>query len=139
MESRLGQCLVERGEESAVLLTIARLARDYYGWLCLDIEQHSDNDSVAYFLISELNMSGIVKRIQTMSKNYYGEIQGNLADENKLPLDLLRCKLSFFGVSKFDPKSKLWVRNTMFHGAPILSDIGKPFDDDWYFPIATGN
>jgi hypothetical protein len=52
---------------------------------------------------------------------------------------LLRCKLSFFGASKFDPKSKLWVRNTMFQGAPILSDIGKPFADDWYFPIAMEN
>jgi hypothetical protein len=139
MEPRLGQRLVELGEENAMPLTIARLVRDCYDRLCLDIEQNSDNDSVAYFLIRESNMSGIVKRIQTMSKDYYGEIQGNLADENMLPLDLLRCKLSFFGVSKFDPKSKLWVRNTMFQGAPILSDIGKPFDDDWYFPIATGS
>jgi hypothetical protein len=139
MEPRLGQRLVELGEENAMPLTIARLVRHCYDRLCLDIEQHSASDSVAYFLIRESAMSGIVKRIQTMSKDYYGEIQGNLADENMLPLDLLRCKLSFFGVSKFDPKSKLWVRNTMFQGAPILSDIGKPFDDDWYFPIATGN
>jgi hypothetical protein len=139
MEPRLGQRLVELGEENAMPLTIARLVRHCYDRLCVDIEKHSANDSVAYFLIRESNMSGIVKRIQTMSKDYYGEIQGNLADENMLPLDLLRCKLSFFGVSKFDPKSKLWVRNTMFQGAPILSDIGKPFDDDWYFPIATGN
>jgi hypothetical protein len=136
MEPRLGQRFIEPGEAKEMPLTVARLVRQCYDRLCVDIEQHSGNDLVAYFLIRESDMNGIVKRIQTMSKDYYGEIQGNLADENMLPLDLLRCKLSFFGVSKFDPKSKLWVRNSMFQGAPILSDIGKPFDDDWYFPIA---
>jgi hypothetical protein len=43
--------------------------------------------------------------------------------------------LSFFGVSKFDPKSRLWVRNTMFQGAPLVDDIGTDFADDWYFPV----
>jgi hypothetical protein len=136
MEPRLGQRTVEPGEENQMPLTIARLVRQCYDRLCAEIKQYSANDLVAYLLIRQPDMNGIVKRIQTMSKDYYGEIQGNLADEHMLPLDLLRCKLSFFGVSKFDPKSKLWVRNTMFQGAPILSDIGKPFDDDWYFPVA---
>jgi hypothetical protein len=136
MEPRLGLRSIEPGEENEMPLTIARLVRHCYDRLCVDIAKYSANDLVAYFLIRESDMNGIVKRIQTMSKDYYGEIQGNLADKNMLPLDLLRCKLSFFGVSKFDPKSKLWVRNTMFQGAPILYDIGKPFADDWYFPIA---
>lgn len=71
-----------------------------------------------------------------MAQFYYGEIQANLLDENVLPMHLLRAKLSFFGVSKFDPRSKLWVRNTMFQGAPLLEDIGKPYQDDWFMPIA---
>ena len=72
-----------------------------------------------------------------MAQECYGEIRANLADIDMLPMDLLRCKLSFFGVSKFDPKSKLWVRNTMFQGAPSVADIGKPFKDDWCFPVAS--
>ena len=137
MEPRLGKRCVDLGEEKEMPLTIARLVRQCYDRLCTDIAEHSTDDLVAYFLLRHIDMNGIVKRIQTMSKDYYGEIQGNLADENMLPLDLLRCKLSFFGVSKFDPKSKLWVRNTMYQGAPTLSDIGKPFSDDWYFPVTT--
>ena len=70
-----------------------------------------------------------------MSKTQYGDIQANLLDEGVLPIHLLRCKLSFFGVGKFDPKSRLWVRNTMFQGAPIQSDIGSNHIDDWFFPI----
>jgi hypothetical protein len=70
-----------------------------------------------------------------MSKTTYGEIQANLNDKDVLPIHLLRCKLSFFGVGKFDPKSRLWVRNTMFQGAPIVSDISNEYKDEWFFPV----
>ena len=42
---------------------------------------------------------GIVRRIQTMAATRYGEIRANLLDRDVLPMHLLRCKLSFFGVS----------------------------------------
>ena len=74
--------------------------------------------------------------MQSMAKTHYGEIQANLLDREVLPMHLLRCKLAFFGVSKFDPRSRLWVRNTMFQGAPLLEDIGQPFEDDWFLPLA---
>jgi len=70
-----------------------------------------------------------------MSETFYGEIQANLLHKDVLPIHLLRCKLSFFGVGKFDPKSKLWVRNTMFQGAPIIEDIQSNYQDDWFFPV----
>ena len=40
-----------------------------------------------------------------------------------LPIDLLRCKLSFFGATKFDPRSDRWVRITMFQGAPLPDEM----------------
>jgi len=83
------------------------------------------------------NHSGIVARIQTMAQSRYGDIRENLVHSDVLPIYLLRCKLSFFGVSKFDPRSRLWVRNTMFQGAPLISDFGNAdmAADDWQFPI----
>ena len=48
---------------------------------------------------------------------------------------LLRCKLAFFGAGKFDPKSSRWVRITLFQGAPLVSEIGQPFADDWNFAV----
>ncbi|MEM7359169.1 MAG: hypothetical protein AAF431_08730 [Pseudomonadota bacterium] len=134
MEPRLGDRSNEPGVEKEMPLPIARLVRACYDRLCASTDISSS--TVAQFVAQHPEQLGIVKRIQGMSQECYGEIRGNLADEHMLPLDLLRCKLSFFGVSKFDPKSKLWVRNTMFQGAPILTDIGKPFNDDWYFPVA---
>jgi hypothetical protein len=73
-----------------------------------------------------------------MASTTYGDIRANLVDAECLPLDLLRCKLSFFGVGKFDPKSRLWVRNTMYQGAPLVADIGTEMSDDWCFPLVPG-
>ena len=90
-----------------------------------------------HFLLQHSDQTSIVKRIQTMSQLVYGDIQANLADKEMQPIHLLRAKLSFFGVSKFDPKSRLWVRNTMFQGAPLLGDLeSNRHLDEWYFPLA---
>ncbi|MGI9422923.1 MAG: hypothetical protein ACR2PA_06995, partial [Hyphomicrobiaceae bacterium] len=63
------------------------------------------------------------------------EIQDNLIGESCLPIDMLRCKLSFFGASKFDPKSELWTRITLYQGAPLFDDMTGQFTDDWWLPV----
>jgi hypothetical protein len=136
MEPRIGERFFEAGPDREMpLLTIARCVRHCYDLLCVDLQQHG-NSNVVRFLMRQPEMKGITARIQTMAQDPYGDIQANLADKKILPIHLLRCKLSFFGVSKFDPKSKFWVRNTMFQGSPLLADIGQPFHDDWCFPLA---
>jgi hypothetical protein len=55
-----------------------------------------------------------------------------------LPIDLMRAKLSMFGASKFDPKSNLWVRVTLYQGAPTLDDLSPEMVDDWAFPCVPG-
>lgn len=106
---------------------------------CYDqlVAEHKDapERSIAEFALVHPQHRSVLRRIQTMSTTFYGDIQANLVDAEVQPMHLLRCKLSFFGVSKFDPRSRLWVRNTMFQGAPLTSDIGAEFKDDWYFPI----
>ncbi len=44
-----------------------------------------------------------------------------------LPLDILRCKLSFFGATRFDPRSDRWVRICMYQDAP--------FPHEWLAPV----
>jgi len=97
----------------------------------LDTEQDSH---VGYYILMYPEFRSIVRRIQAMSKTYYGDIQANLHHAQVKPIDLMRCKLSFFGVSKFDPRSRLWVRNTMFQGAPLIEDLPNQPEDDWFFP-----
>jgi hypothetical protein len=52
-----------------------------------------------------------------------------------VPVDLLRCKLAYFGASKFDPKSDRWTRIAMFQGAPFFQELAEVDPDDWAFPV----
>ena len=118
-----------------MFLGIAKAVQACHDDLLIAME-HSADISVAEFLLQKPIHLGIVNRIATMSATEYGEIRANLLHKDVLPMHLLRCKLAFFGVGKFDPKSALWVRNTMFQGAPLVTDLDHEFHDDWYFPIA---
>lgn len=134
MEPRLGQTDVDIGMDKKMPIGIGHRVRDCYDQLC-QYDQANPSENVAHFIVKNPTYSGIVARIQTMAQSFYGDIRENLVHKNVLPIKLLRCKLSFFGVSKFDPRSRLWVRNTMFQGAPLFDDFGKPFNDDWHFPV----
>ena len=133
-EPRLGQRYNEPGAEKEMMMCIARDVKKCYQDILEYMKEEGDK-SAAYFAFKHPNHRYIIRRIQTMSATRYGEVRANLLDADVLPIHLLRCKLSFFGVGKFDPRSKMWVRNTMFQGAPIVSDIGLEFGDNWCFPI----
>jgi len=133
MEPRLGVRDTDTGADREMMVGIARSVRLCYDALCAALVK-SNNASVAEFIIEHPQHRQIVRRVQTLAESPYGDIRANLLDADVQPIHLLRCKLSFFGVSKFDPRSRFWVRNTMFQGAPVVSDIGKAFEDDWCFP-----
>lgn len=134
MEPRLGRRSREPGAEKEMLLGIGFAAKCCHEKL-VDCLERDGNITTAKFVFSHPECRYIIRRMQTMAGTACGEIRANLLDKDVLPINLLRCKLSFFGVGKFDPRSKLWVRNTMFQGAPLISDVGQPFDDDWFFPV----
>ncbi len=91
---------------------------------------------VAEFVLRWPQQRGLIRRIQNAAINPYGEIRDNLISSDCRPIDLLRCKLSFFGASRFDPKSDLWTRITLFQGAPLASQLNDGDADDWAFPIS---
>lgn len=135
MEPRLGDAREEDGKEKQMALGVGYAVRKCYDQLCDYITEYPHH-STARFMVAQPKLRGIVRRIQSMNRCIYGDIQANLLDRDILPMHLLRAKLAFFGVGKFDPRSKLWVRNTMFQGAPLLEDIGNTFNDDWFMPLA---
>ncbi len=135
MEPRLGGTELEDGRKKQMALGVGYAVRKCYDQLCEYVAAYPQH-TAARFMVANPKLRGIVRRIQTMNKCVYGDIQANLLDRNVLPMHLLRAKLAFFGVGKFDPRSRLWVRNTMFQGAPLLEDIGKTFNDDWFMPLA---
>lgn len=134
MEPRLGQRKTEPGADKEMLIGMARAVQTCHAAL-----EEAEAEDVATFVCMHPEHRYIIRRIQTMARTAYGDIRANLLAADVLPIHLLRCKLSFFGVGKFDPRSRLWVRNTMFQGAPLVSDIIAHADvkqlQDWAFPV----
>lgn len=135
MEPRLGRRFEEDGAGNEMLLGIGWYVSKCYDSLSEFINSHGPDTNTARFVFHKPEHRYITRRMQTMAKTRYGEIRINAIDLEVLPIQLLRCKLSFFGVGKFDPRSRMWVRNTMFQGAPLLTDIGTDIGDSWCFPI----
>lgn len=133
-EPRLGERAMEPGAEKEMQLGIAHNIQRCHTALLAYLEQHPQQ-LTAHFLLAQPQFKGTVCRLQGMACCAYGEIRANLLHRSMLPIDLLRCKLAFFGAGKFDPKSSRWVRITLFQGAPLVSEIGQPFDDDWNFAV----
>ncbi len=99
-----------------------------------DLENWSDDEVVAAFLMKHPEHRHIVRRVQLVSDKQYAEIQDNTISSKMLPIDLLRCKLSFFGATKFDPRSDRWVRITMYQGAPFPDELATLDPDDLAYP-----
>jgi hypothetical protein len=47
---------------------------------------------------------------------------------------MLRCKLAFFGATRFDPRSDRWVRICMYSGAPYPEELMSRDPDRWVYP-----
>jgi hypothetical protein len=91
---------------------------------------------LAAFLLAHPEHRHVARRVQIAARYPYAEIRDNLIGAELRAIDLLRCKLSFFGATKFDPKSDRWVRITMYQDAPYPDEIEHAHADDWAYPLA---
>ena len=131
MEPRLGDRHRDPGAQLELPLDVALRVKE----LSRDLDADKADRSAAEFLARHPAHRYAVRRVQTSAKAPYSEIHENLIGADCLPIDMLRCKLSFFGASKFDPKSDLWTRITMFQGAPSFETAADSDADDWCFPV----
>ena len=131
LEPRFGDRYLEEGAEKEMPHAIARELQ--YLWKVLTESEEEENTAALLLWHPELRRT--IRRMQTVSKYPYAEIKDNLVASDCLPIDLLRCKLSFFGASKFDPKSDLWTRITLYQGAPLPEDLERKQNLDWSFPV----
>jgi len=132
LEPRFGSKGVDDGVDQEMPLAIGRDVHDLNEVLAI-----TDEDMpIGEFAMNYPQFRHIIRRIQNTFERPYSEVQDNLLSESMRPLDLLRFKLAFFGASKFDPKSDLWTRISMYQGAPLPEQIQDPNHDCWSFPIA---
>ena len=99
-----------------------------------DIEAWNRDGTVAGFLLRHPEHRHSVRRAQIAARFPYAEIRDNTISAALVPIDLLRCKLSFFGATHFDPRSDRWVRINMFQHAPFPDELPGSDADDWSYP-----
>lgn len=97
-----------------------------------------DSDApLAAFLLAHPEHRHSVRRAQIVARAPYAEIRDNTIGSDLMPIDMLRCKLSFFGATQFDPKSDRWLRICMFGNAPYPEELAPDQSDDWSYPPAS--
>ncbi len=122
LEPRLGE---RRDETGAELEQPLAFGRDMVG-LHRALGEVPDRMLVARFLVDRPDQRHVVRRVQIAARHPYAEIRGNLIDQAMRPIDLLRCKLAFFGATRFDPRSDRWLRISLFRDAPFPDDLTDP-------------
>ncbi|MEM6886798.1 MAG: hypothetical protein AAF636_01525 [Pseudomonadota bacterium] len=127
-EPRLGDRFAEAGAALESPLDIGRRLKQ----LAKDLP--ADDTRVSDFATAHPEHGLALARVALAGTYPYAEIRDNLIGQSCLPIDMLRCKLAFFGASKFDPKSDRWTRITLCQGAPLPSDLGTAADD-WWLPV----
>lgn len=119
LEPRLGERFTDEGAALEQPLGIGRLAAD----LVRDLAEWPGEDPLAAFLLAHPEHRLMARRVQQSARSPYAEIQDNLLAADMLPIDILRCKLAFFGASHFDPRSDKWVRISLYKGEPFPDDL----------------
>lgn len=120
LEPRLGQRHAETGSELELPLDTARAAAAVRA----ELEDWPDAAPVAQLLLARPEHRHTVRRAQIAARHPFAEIRDNLIAADMLPIDLLRCKLAFFGATRFDPRSDRWVRISLFQGLPYPDEMG---------------
>lgn len=132
LEPRLGERFDEPIEDYEQPLApgrdAVRLSAALSGW--------GDDRPVAEFLLTNPEHRHILRRAQIAARFPYAEIRDNTIDHAMLPIDMLRCKLAFFGAGRFDPRSDRWVRINMFAGAPFPEELADWTDEAWAYGVA---
>lgn len=102
--------------------------------LYIALKNEDGNAALATFLLAHPSHRHTVRRAQIVNRAPYAEIRDNTIGSDLMPIDMLRCKLSFFGATHFDPRSDRWVRICMFGNAPYPEELQSRSDENWSYP-----
>lgn len=124
LEPRLGERFEEMLEPYEQPLSPARDIVQLRADLALFMNQDEQStQTLAHFLLLNPQHRHSARRVLSVARYPYAELRDNTIGANMLPIDMLRCKLSFFGATKFDPRSDRWLRITLFQHAPYPDEI----------------
>jgi hypothetical protein len=129
LEPRLGERFEEMLEPFEQPLAPGREVATMYR----ELAAFDGNASIAEFLLRYPQFRQAVSRVQLLSDFPYAEIRDNTISAELIPFDMLRCKLSFFGATQFDPRSDRWLRIILYANAPYPEELAQIDADRWVY------
>ena len=130
LEPRMGERFEEPIAEYEQPLAPGRDAAALYTAL----KTWEPSQPLAAVLLAHPEHRHTARRLQILTRAPYAEIRDNTIGSDLMPIDMLRCKLSFFGATHFDPRSDRWVRICLFGNAPYPEELATRETDDWPYP-----
>ena len=130
-EPRLGERELQPGAELELPLAIMRDMQS----LSAALSEEDGAIPLSLFLLRRPQHRRAARRAQMAAQFPYGEIRDNLIAADMLPLNMLRCKLSFFGATDFDPRSDRWLQINMFRNAPHPFELQNAPADEWAWQV----
>lgn len=130
MEPRRGVRGVDPGEQYA-------LPVDFMGRLSelIDSLQAARSDiSLGRFLVDNPDMRFMVSWAYTLAQEDYAVARADLLDKEFAPLKLMRFQLALYGMLKFRPRSKTWLRATILQGAGLPNELAAGHPGDGLLP-----
>jgi hypothetical protein len=119
LEPRLGERGQEPGAELELPLAIARDVVELRRCLATA----PSGDEAGAFVLKRPEFRSVMQRVFMAPHHPYAEIHDNLISSSMRPIDMLRCKLAFFGARQFDPRSDRWLRIALYRGAPFPHEL----------------
>lgn len=134
MEPRRGERGVDEGEDYALPVNIlGRLEQ-----LMAALEASAQDESIARFLVRNPDMRFMVAWSFTLADLDYSIARMDLLAAEFSPLQIMRFQLATYGMLKFRPRSKTWLRATIMQGAPVPEELAEGLLGDGLLPEIPG-
>lgn len=130
MEPRRGVRGMDEGEKYA-------LPVDFFGrlmQLVSELERAPADASLGRFLVINPDMRFMVAWAYTLAHTEYAIARMDLLANDFSPLKIMRFQLAMYGMLKFRPRSKTWLRATILQGAGLPEELAVGKIGDGLFP-----
>jgi len=135
MEPRRGARGVDEGEEYQLPVDILGRLEE----LIAALQASPGDELLGRFLVRYPDMRFMVAWTFTLANADYSIARMDLLSEDFSPLKIMRFQLATYGMLKFRPRSKTWLRATIFQGAPLPGELSAGSIGDGLLPEIPGS
>ncbi|NIF78734.1 hypothetical protein F3J20_15305 [Paraburkholderia sp. Cy-641] len=130
MEPRRGSRDIDEGEQYALPVDVMGRVEE----LLSRLRAVPPEQTLGRFLIAHPDMRFMVGWVSTLADSHYAIARTDLLTKDFSPLRIMRFQLATYGMLKFRPRSRTWLRATLFQGAGLPRELAAGHAGDGLLP-----